>query len=114
MFAGLEGGSRVLQIALNITNERVRAPEHAPRDPLYFLERRNCLAEIVEGGVRACVEHLRVLCRPRTPRRPPRRPLCIFCLHYTVLRCRRGEYVYKSACGRGASGHAGKWHHNSA
>ena len=60
MFAGLEGGSRVLQIALNITNERVRAPEHAPRDPLYFLERRNCLAEIVEGGVRACVEHLRV------------------------------------------------------
>ena len=41
------------------------------------------------------------------------RPLCIFCLHYIVLRCRRGVFSYTSACGRGASGHAGRSSHNS-
>ena len=49
-------------------------------------------------------------CPRRTPRPRPRRPLCIFCLHCTALRCRRGVFSYTSACGRGASGHAGKWH----
>ena len=32
-FAGAEGGSRVLQFVFNPFCERVRAPEHAPRDP---------------------------------------------------------------------------------
>ena len=31
-----------------------------------------------------------------------------------ALRCRRGEFSCTSACGRGASGHAGKWRCSSA
>jgi len=45
-----EHGSRVLQCALNPRCDRVRAAEHAPRGPFYFLERRHGLAEIVERG----------------------------------------------------------------
>ena len=35
---------------LNIPHERVRATEHASRDPFRVLERRHGLAEIVERG----------------------------------------------------------------
>ncbi len=59
-FAGAEHASRVLQIALNIHCERMRAPEHAPRDPFYLLEPRNGLAEIVERGAIVHVKRLRV------------------------------------------------------
>ena len=47
-----------------------------------------------------------------SPRRPPRRPPCIFCLHYTVLRCRRGEFPRRSARVRGPSGRAGRSSYN--
>ena len=41
--------------------ERVRAAEHAPRDPCRLLERRHGLAEIVERGAGVLVaERLRV------------------------------------------------------
>ena len=46
IFAGAEHRPRVLQIFLNPLRERVRATEHAPRDPLQILERRHGLAEI--------------------------------------------------------------------
>ena len=52
-------------------------------------------------------------CPRCTPRPRPRRPPCIFCRRSIVPRCRRGGYVYKSVCGRGASGHAGKLHHST-
>ena len=38
------------QIYLNISDKRVRAAKHAPRDPVRVLERRRGLAEIVERG----------------------------------------------------------------
>jgi hypothetical protein len=60
VFAGLEHGSRVSKIALNCSCERVRATEHATRNPYRVLERRNCFAEIVEGGAVVFVEHRRV------------------------------------------------------
>ena len=46
--------ARVSQLALNINSERMRAAEHAPRDPFRILERVHCFVEIVErgGGVR--------------------------------------------------------------
>ena len=62
IFAGAERGSRLLQIAINGRCERVRATEHAPRSPFHLLERRRGLAEIVERGVRVCVERPRVVC----------------------------------------------------
>ena len=55
----------------------------------------------------------RASCRPRISRPRPRRPPCIFCRRGIALRCRRGVFSYTSACGRGASGHAGKWRCNS-
>ena len=113
--AGAERFSRVSHGALNRHCERVRGSEHASRARCRLLERRHCLAEIVERGGGVAEERHRIKvpsCRPRMPRRPPRRPPCMFCLHYTVLRCRRGVFVYKSACGRGASGRAGKSSHN--
>ena len=58
--AGCERGSRVLQITLNEYCERVRATEHAPRDPFQFLERRHGLAEVVERGAGVTVERPRV------------------------------------------------------
>ena len=73
-FAGAERGSRVSQIVLNLYCERMRAPEHAPRGPFYFLERRRGLAQIVEGGAVGFVERLRVNPpRPRGDRRAWRR-----------------------------------------
>ena len=47
---GAERCSRLLQIASNPHCERVCAAEHAPRDPFQLLERRHCLADIVERG----------------------------------------------------------------
>ena len=43
----------------------MRTTEHAPRDPRRLLERRHCLAEIVERGASVVVERLRVK-RPRS------------------------------------------------
>ena len=44
----------------------MRATEQAPRDPFSVLERRHCLAEIVERGVGVSVERLRVKRHPKT------------------------------------------------
>ena len=66
-FAGAERGSRLSQAVLNTRGERVRATEHAPRDPLYLLERRHGLAEIVERGGGVLEERIRVI-----PPRPER------------------------------------------
>ena len=38
----------------------MRATEHTPRGPFYLIERRHCLAEIVERGAGVVVERLRV------------------------------------------------------
>jgi hypothetical protein len=48
----VERGSRISNINLNRFCGRVRAPEHAPRDPSRVLEHRHGLAEIVERGAR--------------------------------------------------------------
>ena len=48
--AGAEDGSHVSQVILDDSCERVRAAHYAPRDPFRVLERRYCLAEIVERG----------------------------------------------------------------
>ena len=53
-----ERGSRVSQCVLNALCGRVRATEHAPRDPYRILERRHGLAEIVERGTGVLVERL--------------------------------------------------------
>ena len=58
---------RVSQVDLNTSCERMRTTEHAPRDPRRLLERRHCLAEIVERGASVVVERLRVK-RPRFER----------------------------------------------
>ena len=62
-FAGLERGSHVSRIPLNHRCERMRAAEHAPRDPSRALDRRYGLAEIVErrtiGVVGARLDGLR-------------------------------------------------------
>ena len=47
-FAGAEGGSRISQVDLNPTYERVLATEHSPRGPFQVLERRDGLAKIVQ------------------------------------------------------------------
>ena len=49
-FAGAERGPRLSQAVLNPHCGRVRATKHAPRNPCCLLERRHCLAEIVECG----------------------------------------------------------------
>ena len=49
-FTGAELSTRFLQGFLNPRCGRVRAAEHAPRSPFRVLERRYCLAEIVERG----------------------------------------------------------------
>ena len=51
---------RVLQRILNPHCGRVRATEHAPRDPRRVLERRHGLAEIVERRAGVLVERPRV------------------------------------------------------
>ena len=53
--------ARVSQLALNINSERMRAAEHAPRDPFHVLQRRHGLAEIVECGAGVEKESLRVI-----------------------------------------------------
>ena len=60
LLGGAERGSRVLQGSLNSFCDRVRAAEHAPRDPFRVLERRHGLADIVERGVGVIVERDRV------------------------------------------------------
>ena len=47
--AGGEHCSCDLQMALHFLCERMRATEHAPRDPFYVFEHRHGLAEIVDG-----------------------------------------------------------------
>jgi hypothetical protein len=49
--AGVERGARFLQLLPKPLRERVRATEHAPRDPFRVLEGRHALAEVVERGV---------------------------------------------------------------
>jgi hypothetical protein len=55
-----ERGSRVVQILRKTSCGRMRAPEHAARGPLHFLERRHGLAEIFERGGGVEVERLSV------------------------------------------------------
>ena len=45
----------------NRRGDRVRAAEHAPRDPLRLLQPRDSLAEIVERGAGVLVERHRVI-----------------------------------------------------
>ena len=59
--AGVEGCSRILQIALNIRYERVRAPEHALRGPRRLHQDFHGLAEIVERGGGVTKERRRVI-----------------------------------------------------
>ena len=66
--AGGEGCSRPFQMGLKCRGERVRATEHAPRCPFYFLECRHRLAEIVERGGGVLIECPRVI-----PPRPERK-----------------------------------------
>ena len=65
--AGAERCSRPSQFFLHDFCQRMRTTEHAPRDPRRLLERRHCLAEIVERGASVVVERLRVK-RPRFER----------------------------------------------
>ena len=58
--AGAEHGSRVSQMIIYPRRGRVRATEHAPRDPFRLLERRHGLSEIVERGIGVQVERRRV------------------------------------------------------
>ena len=60
-FSGAERGSRSSQRLLNIYCERMRATEHAPRDPCHILERRHGLSEIGERGAGVEVDRLRVI-----------------------------------------------------
>ena len=59
-FAGAEKFSCFWQIVLHRHRGRVRATEHTPRDPFQILERRHCLAEIVERGGGVVVDRPRV------------------------------------------------------
>ena len=57
---GGERGSRFSQSRLYSSRGRVRAAEHAPRDPLSVLARHHGLAEIVECGAAVLEERRRV------------------------------------------------------
>jgi len=57
----VERVSRVLQFALNIKCDWVRAAEHAPRGPFRLLERIHGLAEITVCGCGVFVEQPRVV-----------------------------------------------------
>jgi hypothetical protein len=70
-FAGAERGSRVSHIVLDRFCDRVRTPEHAPRDPPRVLEHRQCLAEIVERGAGVAVSSTRSARHAHTNPRPP-------------------------------------------
>jgi hypothetical protein len=54
-FAGAERGSRVSQGSFHLQNGRVRAAEHAPRDPFRLLERRHGLAGFVDSRAASCI-----------------------------------------------------------
>ena len=56
----MERGLRESHMELNMHCERVRAAEHAPRDPFCVSERFHGLAEIVERGAVVLAERLRV------------------------------------------------------
>ena len=55
-----ECGSRLSQMSLNLTRERMCAAVHAPRGPSRLFERRHGLAEIIERGGLVHVERPRV------------------------------------------------------
>ena len=67
LFAGAEYCSRPSEGFLKIHCERVRAAEHAPRDPFHVLERRHGFAEIAKRGGGVLVEHPSVI-RPHPER----------------------------------------------
>ena len=50
LVAGGESFTRILQGALNIPSERMRAAHHAPRNTSRLLEHRHGFAEIIERG----------------------------------------------------------------
>ena len=79
-FAGAERGSRVLQVGLMYKGERMRTTEHATRDPSRVLERRHCLAKLVERGSVVLVERLGV--------NPPHRKREFMTLSKSASRCR--------------------------
>ena len=60
-FAGAEGFVHASQASANVHGEWVFAAEDAPGGPYRVLERREGLAEIVEGGALVPVERLRVI-----------------------------------------------------
>ena len=59
--AGAERRSRVLQVALKKSCERMRATEHAPRGPFRLLEHRHGLAEIIQRGALVPVERQSII-----------------------------------------------------
>ena len=61
LFAGLEHSSRVSQGEIYSCCKRVRATEHAPRNPPHVLERRLGLAEIAARGGGVIVERPHVI-----------------------------------------------------
>ena len=66
-FADAEHFSRESQGLLNPHYVRVRAAEDAPRDLIRVLERRHCLAEIIECGIDVQVKRPRVSPPQREP-----------------------------------------------
>ena len=70
------------QIVFNRSCERIRAAEHAPRDPFYLLERRHGLVEIVKRGAGVSVEGLCV--KPPYPERE--------CMNISESASRHGHY----------------------
>ena len=72
--AGAEHGSRVSQMIIYPRRGRVRATEHAPRDPSRVLERRHCLAAIFERGGGVLVERLRAQALAATAATSPTPP----------------------------------------
>ena len=66
-FAGAERRSSRGQIVPNPGCERVRDTKHTPRGPLYLLERRHGLAEIVERST-GVVDDRRCASRPHPER----------------------------------------------
>ena len=65
--AGTERDARLFQGVLDIRHERVRAAEHAPRNPFRVLESRHAFAEIVERGGGVLAECPRVVSQLEIP-----------------------------------------------
>ena len=61
VLAGGEGDSRVSQVVLKRSCERVRASKHAPRGPFNLLERIYGLAELSERGGGVIADRSRVI-----------------------------------------------------